>query len=136
MHKEPILLFDSKSKTIVSNVNRTPENSKSTEPRKPVQTLQSPPKVTSPCEEWSEMQKAVFQGDGEEVKKIIDDSEIGINAPVAEGLPLAGWTPIQIAALKGNYIYFDFTDFFIFIILCFNFTYYFFHYYSRACQCD
>ena len=50
------------------------------------------------------MQKAVFQGDGEEVKKIIDDSEIGINAPVAEGLPLAGWTPIQIAALKGNYI--------------------------------
>ena len=121
MHKEPILLFDSKSKTIVSNVNRTPENSK-TEPRKPAQTPQSPPKVTSPCEEWSEMQKAVFQGDGEEVKKIIDDSEIGINAPVAEGLPLAGWTPIQIAALKGNYIYFDFTDFFIVIITCFNFT--------------
>ena len=135
MHKEPILLFDSKSKTIVSNVNRTPENSKSTEPRKPVQTLQSPPKVTSPCEEWSEMQKAVFQGDGEEVKKIIDDSEIGINAPVAEGLPLAGWTPIQIAALKGNYILIS-RIFLLLKFLCFNFTYYFFHYYSRACQCD
>ena len=48
------------------------------------------------------MQKAAFKGDAEEVRKIINESEIGINAPVAEGLPLAGWAPFQIAVLKGH----------------------------------
>ena len=52
--------------------------------------------------EWSTIQKAAFEGNAEKVQKEIDFSEIGIHCPIPEGCLLSGWTPLQIAVLKGH----------------------------------